>query len=925
MSSKFPRGSEWRKWDLHVHTPASGMANKYGDAWDRYVKELFTLAIERQVAVLGITDYFTIEGYEKIKTDYLYNDAKLLELFETQEMVRKVRSILLLPNVEFRLETLVNNRRVNYHVIFSDEVSIQDIKENFLGEIEFVRESMPFEGDDVSKISRHNIEDLGRKIKAEQPSFDGNDFSIGCKVAAVQASQIKKVLDRHKNIFADKYLIGIPVDEDLSSISWKSQEHNVRKTLYQQCAFFFSSNENTREFGLGKKHPSNQAYLEEFKTYKPCVIGSDAHSFDQLEKKLGIHSCSDQSKITWIKADPTFYGLKQIVFEPEERVRIQEKSPELDIDKSPFTAVTITSPTQIFADNQDVKFAPGTLSLNNGLVSIIGGRGTGKSALIGYLASGFGVDDKVGLFTEKAASFIVARKTSLSEEAKQFSFDTSPQVPFVYISQSEVKEVLRNPDGFTQNIRKTIGIVDDYSIPIPVVTLVDDVVNEFYRIVKSFNSDGTSVEEKKVKLQNDILRYKQFIANVTSETNKHALEQYAGMVRQKHLVEVFAHEVETLAKDIEERVTSLNDKIDELNARAKKLPPIPHIEKEQVITHIRTKWQETINAKSRQIDAQIQGVKDRFPEYTGDLASLLQNISQYQSYLMDCEKRLAIIKNDEERLVEIKNKGFVTVGTAIKQSLLDYKERIENKWKEFKAGSPELTEERRTIIADIFNDGAISVRVDIAFDEEKMHQLLLEKLDGRRYSRQKLKDRLQINTSEDFLNFITQVSPVNLFSSDIDDELRGRILSVFFRRFTEFIHHRIIIESNGRPITKLSHGQQGTIYLKLKIAANMFSETLVYDQPEDDLDNQFITEELVKLFRRIKKHRQVIIVSHNANLVVNADSEQVIVAHNDDGVLSYTSGALEDPEINRAVCQILEGGKQAFENRERKYNLSDGD
>lgn len=925
MSSKFLRGSEWRKWDLHVHTPASGMANKYGDAWDRYVKELFTLAIERHVAVLGITDYFTIEGYEKIKTDYLYNDAKLLELFETQEMVRKVRSILLLPNVEFRLETLVNNRRVNYHVIFSDEVSIQDIKENFLGEIEFVRESMPFEGDDVSKISRHNIEDLGRKIKAEQPSFDGNDFSIGCKVAAVQASQIKKVLDRHKNIFADKYLIGIPVDEDLSSISWKSQEHNVRKTLYQQCAFFFSSNENTKEFGLGKKHPSNQAYLEEFKTYKPCVIGSDAHSFDQLEKKLGIHSCSDQSKITWIKADPTFYGLKQIVFEPEERVRIQEKSPELDIDKSPFTAVTITSPTQVFADNQDVKFASGTLPLNNGLVSIIGGRGTGKSALIGYLAAGFGVGDKVDVFTERAASFIVARKTSLSEEAKQFSFDTSPQVPFVYISQSEVKEVLRNPDGFTQNIRKTIGIVDDYSIPISVVTLVDDVVNEFYRIVKSFNSDGTSVEEKKVKLQNDIVRYKQFIANVTSETNKHALEQYAGMVRQKHLVEVFAHEVETLAKDIEERVTSLNDKIDELNARAKKLPPIPHIEKEQVITHIRTKWQETINAKSRQIDAQIQGVKDRFPEYTGDLASLLQNISQYQSYLMDCEKRLAIIKNDEERLVEIKNKGFVTVGTAIKQSLLDYKERIENKWKEFKAGSPELTEERRTIIADIFNDGAISVRVDIAFDEEKMHQLLLEKLDGRRYSRQKLKDRLQINTSEDFLNFITQVSPVNLFSSDIDDELRGRILSVFFRRFTEFIHHRIIIESNGRPITKLSHGQQGTIYLKLKIAANLFSETLVYDQPEDDLDNQFITEELVKLFRRIKKHRQVIIVSHNANLVVNADSEQVIVAHNDDGVLSYTSGALEDPEINRAVCQILEGGKQAFENRERKYNLSDGD
>lgn len=146
MSEMYPRGSEWRKWDLHVHTPASGMANQYGNDWDRYVKELFTLAIDRHVAVLGITDYFTIEGYEKIKSEYLNNDAKLLELFETEEMIQKVRSILLLPNIEFRLTTLVNNSRVNYHVIFSNEVSIQDIKENFLSEIEFVRDSTPFEG-----------------------------------------------------------------------------------------------------------------------------------------------------------------------------------------------------------------------------------------------------------------------------------------------------------------------------------------------------------------------------------------------------------------------------------------------------------------------------------------------------------------------------------------------------------------------------------------------------------------------------------------------------------------------------------------------------------------------------------------------------------------------------------------------------------
>ena len=79
--------------------------------------------------------------------------------------------------------------------------------------------------------------------------------------------------------------------------------------------------------------------------------------------------------------------------------------------------------------------------------------------------------------------------------------------------------------------------------------------------------------------------------------------------------------------------------------------------------------------------------------------------------------------------------------------------------------------------------------------------------------------------------------------------------------------------------------------------------------------------DLVSIFKKIKKYRQVIIVSHNANLVVNADSEQVIVAKNEDSTLSYIAGSLENPTINEQICKILEGGKEAFEKRERKYGF----
>lgn len=81
----FSRGSEWRKWDLHIHTPESGMNNQYTN-WDNFVKSLFNKAIEKEIAVIGITDYFTIDGYKKLKEDYLNKETKLKELFDNDAM-----------------------------------------------------------------------------------------------------------------------------------------------------------------------------------------------------------------------------------------------------------------------------------------------------------------------------------------------------------------------------------------------------------------------------------------------------------------------------------------------------------------------------------------------------------------------------------------------------------------------------------------------------------------------------------------------------------------------------------------------------------------------------------------------------------------------------------------------------------------------
>jgi ABC-type cobalamin/Fe3+-siderophores transport system ATPase subunit len=107
---------------------------------------------------------------------------------------------------------------------------------------------------------------------------------------------------------------------------------------------------------------------------------------------------------------------------------------------------------------------------------------------------------------------------------------------------------------------------------------------------------------------------------------------------------------------------------------------------------------------------------------------------------------------------------------------------------------------------------------------------------------------------------------------------------------------------------------------------------LIVDQPDENLDNESIYELLTTYFKSAKTRRQIVLITHNPNLVVNGDSEQIIIATAErraDGLpyITYNAGALENtaPDgsgICEQVCRILEGGSDAFRKRERRYSLS---
>lgn len=136
------------------------------------------------------------------------------------------------------------------------------------------------------------------------------------------------------------------------------------------------------------------------------------------------------------------------------------------------------------------------------------------------------------------------------------------------------------------------------------------------------------------------------------------------------------------------------------------------------------------------------------------------------------------------------------------------------------------------------------------------------------------------------------------------------------------------VQYDGVDIEQLSPGTRGIVLLLLYLAVDRSDDRpLIIDQPEENLDPKSIFNELVGRFVDTRRRRQIIIVTHNANLVVNTDADQVIVA--DAGAhrpgrlpeMSYLSGGLENPEIRQQVCEILEGGRHAFEERARRLRI----
>lgn len=174
---------------------------------------------------------------------------------------------------------------------------------------------------------------------------------------------------------------------------------------------------------------------------------------------------------------------------------------------------------------------------------------------------------------------------------------------------------------------------------------------------------------------------------------------------------------------------------------------------------------------------------------------------------------------------------------------------------------------------------------------------------------------LKIRAGEDVSDMVTGhfVNLVNALNEAQIDEIE-----LFLPEDEIEVQYKPTTGSAFKSLSTASAGQKTTAILTFMLSYGKVP--LILDQPEDDLDNRLVYELIVNRLKQAKEQRQIIVVTHNANIPVNGDAEYIVSMDTDSKVLKvlYT-GTVEQLAIKKEICDVMEGGEQAFEMRSKRY------
>lgn len=670
-----------------------------------------------------------------------------------------------------------------------------------------------------------------------------------------------------------------------------------------------------------------------------------------------VEQLEDPSATCWIKMqEVSIDGLRQAFLDPGSRIRLNSKEEIYTPDEH----------VEIVAIGWEGGFLDGVkVNLNPNLNVLIGGRGTGKSTVVESIRSALGLDP-IGDEAHKAHDGIIRQvlrngtKISLLVRVQRPGLHeyrierTIPNPPLVretsgevlhrtpedvlprveVYGQHEISELARSPNKLTRLLDRFV--VRDESLARRKTSVSSDLAKNRRSLCETRNEIESSVERLAALpgLEETLQRFQE----VGLEER---LKERSLLVREERVIDSVPQRLEPFREALNILQRELPIDLTFLSERALKELPGREIlaQATSTLTELETEIRPIAKSLEQALtiaDSGVDQVRTAWDVRRQQVQTEYERIlRELQASRVDGEEFISLRRQIEE-LRPLQER--LSLLRRVEKEQANQRRELIVEWEDIKAAEFRALDKAARKVSKQLSD-RVRVEVSAAGNREPLFQLLRDKIGGRM---SEALDRLRTAPELSLTHFVDACrSGAEALRDSYDmtpsqaERLADGEVEVFMQIEELELKPTMAIHLNTaqtgeppvwQPLDDLSTGQKATAILLLLLLDS--SAPLIVDQPEDDLDNRFITEGIVPRMREEKQLRQFIFSTHNANIPVLGDAELIIglTATGEAGggrarVVPEHMGSIDSPSVRELVEEILEGGREAFETRRRKYGF----
>lgn len=920
-------GTKWYKCDLHLHTNVSKCFKD-----ETYTHELFIdTAMEKGLECIAITDHNTGENVDKIKK------------------AAEGKNITLFPGVEITC----SDAKIHILILFNPDKTTQDIED-------FLLQKMSLSRDKFGEVDAHVNKTVFDVLKIVSESG-----AIAIPAHIDEYNGLSLVAEEmKKGIFQDKLVPSVQIvhEELLKTNLSKAEKDKISVTLNEYYGKTDIDADKVKEWNSCAKYLEKLAKL----TFSdnPNAEKSSKHGLWGIGKSY-----------SWIKMGetPCLESLRQAFLVPDLRVKNIFQSIETPYESPAFWINGISVHNTSITDSKK-EF---NLKFNPQLNALIGGRGSGKSSILRFIRGVFGkekdLDDlptikrefvdfykeadrnKIGVLNTDSEITIYATKNGIQYQINassirnintqnisisKFDIETSTYIPVEQeeyltlfdlriFSQKQIFEIASYPNAL-------INIVDS---AIEGLSEIQNAVSESKAEYLALASEIRSLEEKvsgKMKLESEISEIEERIRLLKKSGITDLLSKKQQYSKEQSYIEQYL-------KTFDDAVTSINSAVNIMEQISFDSTQLLSEEKDSVVTIINALNKvklitvKNINANITSINNAIKKSKTDIEGSLWNIAKdkndtaittkkeelgekAVQNVDTFQKLLEEKETKVAKLKLIKDNEIEITEKA----------------KRLKNKYKQYLEKIAEVSKLRNGFLKNIIHSENVKISVKPYRDKtgfEKNFRNIIQKESEYPEPIDYLLEKCFSNKLPDNLNTIHS-DLHELRKGNVPDGYDGYFKNCIQKLSPEQFDKLILLVPNDeisaeykppgsskfKAISTASAGQKTATILTFLLSFG--NEPLILDQPEDDLDNHLVYGLIVDRLKESKENRQVIVVTHNANIPVNGDSEYIITMDSESQYLNVLhQGSIDEDDIKKEICDVMEGGEDAFKLRSKRYEI----